>query len=169
MSLTSCPRVSELASALKAGHARSAWDSSLREHVDACRHCADYLVLSETLHAAREASMHDVPALSPGLLWWRAQLRRRNQALQQIGRPTAIIGKLALLSTAIVAVVALLSQRREGAEWLRWLFGLQDGASLHHATLAMQSSFWNLLLGVVSLGAIAALGALALFLATDKS
>lgn len=169
MSPFSCPRTPELASALKAGHLRSAWDPSLREHVEACRHCADYLVLSNTLHAAREASMREVPSLSPGLLWWRAQLRRRNQALQQISRPTAVIGKLALLSTFIVAVVALLSQRREGAEWLRWLFGLTEGVNSHHALLATQIPIWSLLLGILSLGAIALLGALALFLAADKS
>ncbi len=163
----SCARTHELATVLKAGHLPAAWESSLRNHVNECRECSDYLLVSRTLRAARAESLQAAPLSSPSLLWWRAQLRRRHEAFQQISRPTSIIGRLALFSTFLVALVTLFWQRQQSAEWLRWLFGLQD--STHHVALAAQLSIWNVLLGVVALGALAVLGGFALFLASDKT
>ena len=168
MSLINCARSPELTTALKAGHLPSAWEPSLRDHVEACRQCNDLLLVTSALQAARAKSMQTAPLASPSLLWWRAQLRRRNHALHRISQPTSIFGKLALLGTITVAVVAVLWQRQQGAEWVRWLFGFQDVANSHHA-LATQIPIWNLLLGVLSLGAIALLSALALFLAAERN
>ena len=169
MKLFSCARTAELEEMIRIGHLRSTWEPSLCQHIDECRYCADFLLVSESLRSARQESIQNVPIVSPGLLWWRAQLRRRNQALQKMSRPTSIIGKLALISTFVVAIVALVFERQQSADWLRWLFGLQDSAAAHHNAIAAQVSVWNLLLGAITIGAFVLMSAFALFLASDKN
>jgi len=56
-------------------------------------------------------------------LWWRAQVRRRNSALESVSRPVAVAEGVALL-ILLVAVIAFAAwQHDQVAAWLGTVFG----------------------------------------------
>ena len=85
MSPFSCAREREVTELLDRGYWPEACPADLRGHVEACRVCSDLVLVSQAFQAAHKQS----PALphleSAGALWWRAQLRRRNAAIEKVG------------------------------------------------------------------------------------
>ena len=164
MSPLTCARSVELSVVLRSGNLPSTWEPSLREHVQTCRQCSDQLLVSQSLRTARSATMAAAPMGSPQLLWWRAQLRRRNEALEKLSKPTSIVGTVAALSTLAVAL-ALLAWQAKGTElWLAWLGSVPEGLHL--------DSMWSttsLLLPLSMAAALLVLGGFALYLATDRT
>lgn len=167
MSYFPCSRADELAAELKAGHLQDAWDPSLREHVENCRHCSDVIVVTQALKGARSESVESAHIPSPSMLWWRAQLRRRNEALERISKPTSWVGRFALLSTLLVALVLLVGQVQQIGEWLRRLTGITNSHTLSLGTQS-PSSAWSVVLMVLTFGALALLGGYIVYLATEK-
>ncbi len=161
MSPLTCSRSAELSAVLRSGNLPAAWEPSLREHVDKCRQCSDQVLVSETLKAARMKMMAAAPMGSPQLLWWRAQVRRRNEALEKLSKPTSVAGTVAALCTLLVAVVLLVWRAQGSDGWLQWLSGVPGSLeSLWTAT--------SLLLPLAMVGALVVLGGFAVYLAADK-
>jgi hypothetical protein len=69
------------------------WTEDLRVHFAACPVCADAAVIAEALHAEQVESL-DVPAA--GLIWWKAQLRRRLESQERAVRPLVWAERAAL-------------------------------------------------------------------------
>jgi hypothetical protein len=66
--------------------------------VEACALCADLATVSLAIDEAKAA--HHVPALpSSGTVWWRAQLRARQEAARRVVRPITV-AQAALLAVA---------------------------------------------------------------------
>ena len=99
MTLYGCAREAELMSAIRDGHWPAACDPSLRDHVRECRSCTQAALLAVTLHNSRLATGNAARLAAPGLLFWRAQLRRRNQAFARIDRPIFAAELLAIFLT----------------------------------------------------------------------
>lgn len=168
MSFRSCGREKELSEVLRDGHWPHACDPGLREHVRSCRRCGDYLLLTRTFQSARTEALARTQLDHPSLLWWRAQLRRRNQALEQLARPTHWVGSASLLGALLVAVGFSIRQRRDLAGWLGWMTALPSSSSFHLDTLWAPASSWSLSLLVTCLGALVLLTAVALYLSSDQ-
>ena len=114
-----CPREPELLEALRAGAWPAGIDEELRAHAASCLHCADLAEVAGALLFDRDASIHDASIPGSGLMWWKLQMRRRNEAafaarrtllLVQVGA-VSIAGGLALVMLQIffpnwVSVVA---------------------------------------------------------------
>lgn len=169
MNFSACPREKDLALLLQAGHWPEAAAAELRAHVASCPRCSDLALVRTALQNDRSRQL-PLPRLeSPGVLWWRAQLRRRNAALQQLNRP--LMGaQIFALSVTIIAVAALLLS--EGKRTAAWFSGLSDlPRFLHIDTLLpydLQQSAaagWLLLSATVIL-AIA--GGVALYIKSEK-
>lgn len=169
MNFLSCPRSRELESVLKSGCLPGAWDDSLRHHVQTCSECRDYAVVHQAFRAERRATMDTIPAVSPGVIWWRAQLRKRKEALELLGKPTSIAGRLAFLSTVVLAFVFFVWQGTHVSEWWKWISNLSTSSASHFESFWTIPSGWSLLLPLSMLGLLALLGGFALYLATDKS
>jgi hypothetical protein len=93
--------------------------AELRNHVVACRSCSDFVLIRQTLQTARQETAL-LPRLErPGVLWWRAQLRRRNEAIERIEQP--ILGAQLFAFGVVLAV---------GAMALVWQFGRGSGLSM---------------------------------------
>jgi hypothetical protein len=60
------------------------WTEELRAHFAACPVCADAVLIAEALHGEPAESL-EVPAA--GLIWWKAQLRRRLDGQERALRP----------------------------------------------------------------------------------
>jgi hypothetical protein len=169
MSPFTCTREKELAEALRSGRWPEGCSQELRNHVVACRSCSDLALITGTLQSARTTTAA-VPRLeAPGVLWWRAQLRRRNAALERIEKP--ILGAQLFAFAVILAVsgVALVSQARQGFRLASWL---ENMSSVFHFESLLPASFAHgeggLWILVPVLATIALLGGVVVYLASEK-
>jgi hypothetical protein len=157
MRLGSCSRERELGEALQRGHWPQACSQELRAHVAGCRSCRELVVVQQAFGRERTIAAGEARLESPGVLWWRAQLRRRNSAIERIGRPLMGAQIFAWAVCVAAAVAYVLWQARRGFDWLGWLNELPR--ALHLDALVPGSwgnSPWEIWL-VVSMAVMVAL------------
>jgi hypothetical protein len=107
---------------------------------------------------------------SPGVIWWRAQLRRRNAAIERIGRPLLGAQIFAWAVCLAAAVVYVLWQARRGFDWLAWLGDLPR--SLHLGALvpgSWSNSPWEIWLAVSMAVMLAVMGGVFVYLARNDT
>jgi hypothetical protein len=123
MSLLQCSRREEVSVLLAKGHWPAAAAVELRAHVEGCRGCSEMVLLTQVMRQAREDSAQ-VARLEPaGLIWWRAQLRRRRAAMESVSKPMWR-AQIFAVSVSLVVAVAFLTWRAEQAGgWRAWLGG----------------------------------------------
>lgn len=171
MTLHPCAREKEVAELLRLGHWPDASSNELRAHVNGCRMCSDFVLVTQTFQAARERSLPSRPFQSPGVLWWRAQLRRQNAAVERMNKPILGAQIFALSITALLAVGFVVFQAAHGVGWLSWFTDFsQSRASYVEGLRALTSaaSGWGLDLLVPGLAALAVLSGVVLYLASDR-
>jgi hypothetical protein len=175
MTLRSCPREKEVRelvlrgqwSDANAGACPGALDDDLRAHVAGCRACADLVLVMTAFRSARTGSAAAASPGSAGVVWWRAQLRKRQTAMDQIARPVLGAQIFAWSITLAIAVVFAVTQARNGLRWLDWLRQLPQSGSLRFEDLlpaANSMPLWGLLLAVFGLAAVAILSGVILYL-----
>jgi hypothetical protein len=169
MRLGSCSYEKEVAQALKDGHWPQGCTQELRGHVRGCTSCRDLVLVTEAFRSARSESALGGPSASPGLLWWRAQLRRRNTATEQISRPITIAETFALIVTVAVAIGFIASQYHHGLRWASWWSEVTLSRALHLVSIGSATMNDNLSLLIPGLGMLALIGGLVLYLVTEKS
>lgn len=108
MNLRPCPHFEDLRRALSLGHWPAACPPQLRAHVAACNRCSQEVLLTQHLQLARAQTLAAAPSGAPSLIWWRAQARRRNAALNRAGLPlaAAFAFALAIVIAALLGLVA---------------------------------------------------------------
>jgi hypothetical protein len=109
MSRVECPREQEVLDALASNRWPHHLSADLAAHVEGCAFCKDLGLVAETLHADFAAAIDQATVPTAGLVWWRAQIRARQESLVAVNRPITIahyIG-LALAAAAIVALLVL--------------------------------------------------------------
>ena len=166
MTFSACSREKELADVLAKGQWPHACPDELHSHVADCRSCADLVLVAGVFQSARNRSVASANLPSPGVLWWRAQLRRRNTAIQRIGRPILGAQIFALAVSLLVAGGLLVSQ---GLHWMSWLEALPQ--SLHLEALwpsTLPNFAGGLSLLVPVLATVALLSGVVVYLASEK-
>ncbi len=167
MSMGSCKRQAEVRELLTRGHWPHACPAELRAHLDSCRSCAELVAVTEAFQRSRATAVIEARLPAAGAIWWRAQLRRRNAALERVGRPILGAYLFALTVMLLVAGAAVIEQARHGVRWLDWLPQLEL-ARLHvtssNASLSL-SSGGALLVLLPVFAAVALVGAVVLYLA----
>jgi hypothetical protein len=123
MILGTCSRENEVAELVERGYWPQACSSELRAHVDACRACSDLVLLTSAFQHARAHAAGMARLESPGVLLWRAQLRRRNAAVERIGKPLIRAQVFALAVTVVLTLGFMASQARQGLHWISWFEG----------------------------------------------
>ena len=118
MRLGSCAREKEVAELLACGHWPDACGEELRTHVAACRSCRDLILLKQAFRADRQVAVGAARLESPGVLWWRAQLRRRNAAIERISRPILGAQIFAFAVSLMAVIVTIAWQAKRGSDWL---------------------------------------------------
>lgn len=168
---TLCSHEKELAEVLAGGLWPQACPPHLRDHVNGCRACGDLVLVSGAFQRARIHAAAAANPGSPGELWWKAQLRRRNAALQRVGKPLLGAQIFALAVNLLLAAGFLVSQARQGFSWLTWLEQLPQTQTIHLDVLwpsALFDSGSGLLLLIPALATLALLGGVAVYLASEK-
>jgi hypothetical protein len=119
MPLRTCPRHPEVKSLLERGHWPAAANSDLRTHAETCQACAQLVLLTQAFRQdSARARAQATPRLeAPGVLWWRAQLRRRNTAIERLQRPLVGAQIFAVALSLIAAVAFLAWQSKQGLAW----------------------------------------------------
>ena len=173
MKLTPCPHESEVRKLV----ARGQWptsaqtDPELHAHVTGCRTCSDLVLIAEAFSKARAESVAAARPGSAGALWWRAQLRRRNAAVERITRPLFGAQIFALAVTLVAGVGLAVLEARSGVSWLTRLEQLPQSAAAHWNELLTTGTIdqgWGLLVLMPALAMLLLLGGVAVYLATDR-
>jgi hypothetical protein len=166
-----CSFEKEIAQALKDGHWPEGCGAELRAHVDTCGNCGDLVLVTQTFQRARSESERAAPCGSPSLLWWRAQLRRRNAATELVSQPITMAQTFAWLVLGLVGVVFVMSQYHHGLQWAWWWaeFAPQGAIPFARIGIGLGALNWNVLLLFSGLAVLALLSGLVVYLASDKS
>ena len=168
--MKSCPHEAEVQAILRQGHWPEACDPEFRKHVQTCRTCSEQLLVLHAFHSARAQAIEAARVDHPNLLWWRAQLRRRNEALQRVGRPITTAQIFELCISILAAAALLRSQLGKGFNWSSWL--PQSSSVSQFDALSFFTSVsadWGLLLLLTGLGTVLLLSAVVVYLASDRT
>jgi len=97
--MTGCIHENEIVRAARTGQ----WPDDLRSHWAGCAACAEAALVAESLSAAPET---EAPAA--GLVWFKAELRRRQEAMDQALKPIRWAER-AVAATGVLGVVGVLA------------------------------------------------------------
>ena len=116
---TDCAREQDVVEAVTTG----CWpeDGVLHAHAAACRTCSDAVILLQTLASERDRLVEQAHVPSAALVWWRAQIRARQEAARTVTQPIAFAQGIAVaIGLGIVFAVAGLASpwARDRAAWL---------------------------------------------------
>jgi hypothetical protein len=171
VTLGHCNREKEVMALLRSGGWPAACEPELREHVAGCNLCAQTVMLKSAFADALAQAKDEARLQAPGVLWWRAQLRRRNAAMQRVNRPIAGAQRFALLINVLAAVALLASQWRHVDRLTAWLSDVAEAPVFHPATLwtmVSQQLGWNLMVLIPFVAAFVVLGGITVYLATER-
>jgi len=119
MSPFGCVREREVRDLLHQGYWPKACPEELHAHVETCRICADLVLVTRALGEERRRTMPQARLEAPGALWWRAQLRRRNAAIEKMARPIFGAEVFALAMALVVAAAVVVWQAGNWGGWIR--------------------------------------------------
>ena len=177
MTLGPCVHEKELTRLLALGHYPHACPPELSAHAETCRSCAELILVTRAFQTTRAQTVAAANLASPGLLWWRAQLRRRNQAVERVGKPILGANIFALSVMLLFGVGFLATQATSGLRWLSWFTQLPAATAFHLESLwpttllsssALLSSGWGLPLLIPVCATLALLGGVAVYLSLEK-
>ena len=171
MTFNSCSRETEVTGLLQNGHWPLACSAELRAHVNACSRCSDLVLVTQAFQQDRIESERIARLNSPGVVWWRAQLRGRNAALEEIARPIRGAQLFALLVNVVVAVGVIVSQARHGFRWLSWFSDVRQTPAFHLGTLWSFASIrpdWSLMILIPGCSVLILLSGVVLYLALER-
>jgi hypothetical protein len=153
-----CSRRDEVRGLLAQGHWPEACAAELRTHVEGCRACGEMVMLTQSFRAAREDAAAQARPVPASLVWWRAQLRRRQAAMEQVSKP--------IWGAQIFAVVVSVCAAVGLVGWLVERGDLRDfGVGL---SLSSLKASWGLLPMVACVGALGMLAAVVVYLTLER-
>ena len=153
-----CAHLDELRHALDSGHWPAASSPELRDHVARCARCGQEVLLTTHLQQARSQSIHDSQPAPASIVWWRAMARRREAALTRAARPVLAAQAFALV--VILATVGLIAARHWNT--------LVDHALATPTSISTVVDLWGLTPLILAAVLISTLGAVVLYLTTDR-
>ncbi len=157
-----CHWSSDVVAAAVAGELSHAADSELRRHLAECEPCRDLALVVSALRSERDRARREAPAPSAGLVWWRAELRERQEAARRATAPVTLVHAAALVAVLIVAVVSFSTLARWAGTasltemlptlptWSETAQSLADLSPVLRWALALGATAW-LILGPVAL------------------
>ena len=112
-----CPHEQDLLDATAANRWPDRVDPSLREHVAGCSLCSDVVEIAVAFLEDRDTAHAEAKVPPAAVVWWRSQIRAREEAARIAARPIALVQTIA---TVCVAVVSL-AVAPTASSWVRAL------------------------------------------------
>jgi hypothetical protein len=126
-----CAREQDVFDALAAQRWPAKCDAELQQHVHGCATCADLVEVARALLEDHDRAHEHARVPPSGLVWWRAQLRAREEDARAAARPIAFIQGVAVSVAAWLTVTLIRAiPSTTIASWKRWLV-----ESMPHPTL----------------------------------
>jgi hypothetical protein len=155
-----CEREVEVLDAICTGRWPETCDAELRAHVAACATCRDVPALATGLRAERAEAWQRAVVPSSGLVWWRAEMRARQERAARAARPITLVHVLAIVGcfAAAVGIAALGVPLVPVGAWLSslgdWLPSLAmgdaaDGMPLLRPVILVAIGAWLVLAPIV--------------------
>jgi|RhiMethySRZTD1v2_1073278.scaffolds.fasta_scaffold1837593_2 hypothetical protein len=104
---TDCQRDMEIMTVVSTGRWPDGCSDELRNHIASCSSCSDVLEVARALHEDRELAGQEARIPSPDLVWWRAELRARQEAVRVASRPITLVQAFGAAATVGVAAAFL--------------------------------------------------------------
>ena len=102
-----CLREQDVMDAVASGRWPGRIDPELQRHVDSCEICQDVATVFPAISAEREQTWDAVTVPAASVVWWRAQIRAREEAARRIQRPIAVTQGIAV-ACLVAAALALM-------------------------------------------------------------
>ena len=102
-----CEREAEVWRAVEARHWPERCDEELRAHVAGCESCGDLAEVASVLVDEEEIAVRAAHVPSSGLVWWRAQMRVRQDAARTVRRTISALQAAVVVVAMIGAAFAL--------------------------------------------------------------
>ena len=166
-----CVHEAEVTQALKEARWPQATEPALRDHVRDCATCRELVAVTQAMLQARTNAMQAPRLESPGALWWRADVRRRREAMQRMDQPIRLVERFAFLFALLAAVAAALWQRASVAAAWTWASDVWHSGAFQFSSLwspAAGASGWMLALVITCVITVAGFGGVAVYLATTR-
>ncbi len=109
MTFADCSREQDLIDALTTEQWPNRCDEDLKSHVAGCQGCQDLIAVVAPLGDAWAASKADAHVPASGMVWWRAQMRARQEAARAAARPITVVQVIAMLAGTAVVVACLVA------------------------------------------------------------
>ncbi|MGA2570751.1 MAG: hypothetical protein ABSF23_09545 [Terracidiphilus sp.] len=167
MMFQNCPHEKDLREMIARGQWPLTAGPEFRAHVGNCRRCSDLALVAGAFRQARAESLPAARLVSPSVLQWCAQLRRRNAAIERLERP--LLGaQIFALAVALAACVGFTGfEARHGVAWLNWVGSLsQEGLHLSALFSTMPELTWLVLFP--ALATLALLGGVTVYMTGDR-
>jgi hypothetical protein len=119
MTVRSCSHEKDVAELVRRGQWPGLASAEMRAHVAECASCRDLTAVSQAFQRERVAASAQARLESPGVLWWRAQLRKRNTALKQVNRPMVAAQVFAVVLGLVAAMACVALAEHSGAGWIK--------------------------------------------------
>ncbi len=168
---SSCSHGKEIAEALESGRWPHACGTELRTHGETCRSCRDLILVTQTFQRARRSTPQAARFDSPSLLWWRAQLRQRNAAVERVAKPLRVAYIFALLVNVVIIAGFVAWQFWSGVRWAAIWSGVLRSQTLHLDapwSFASMKLAWILMLLIPGIGVASLVSFVVLYFASDE-
>jgi hypothetical protein len=166
-----CAREQDVLDALATGAAREGWSDDLRAHVDACTNCGEIVAVALPLLQEHHEAVEGAQPPSSGIVWWRAQMRARQEAAKAATRPITVVQGAAVAGGVAIFLMLMSATAPTLFGWfggLNTFSGLGDFFTLPQVELTSLRPTTNT--GLLLVGAClicALLGPVALYFASD--
>jgi hypothetical protein len=155
MSRAECPREQEVLDAIASGRWPDRLEDDLTLHVNGCGFCKDLGLVADALSADFSSAIEQARVPTAGLVWWRAEIRARQESLRVASRPITLAHYIGCGCAAVLALALVM------------LFDLKSLASF--SLMSLIPDFLPIPLIAGCLGALAILASVALYLvSSDK-
>jgi hypothetical protein len=91
-----CSRETELWDAIAAGRWPDTADANLRVHVVSCPACRDLALVASSVHRDACDAVRAATPPTSAIVWWRAQMRARQEGAHAVDRPITIVQAVAI-------------------------------------------------------------------------
>jgi hypothetical protein len=156
MTLIDCPREADVLDALASARWPNRVDRELSDHVASCAICTDVLTVAAAMQHDHDAAWKEASVPSSGQMWWRVEMRARQDAIREASRPVTVAqGAAGLFALALAGA----------GGWFAWPAARYYLSSFSGTSLAQMPAFTSPLTIplVVALGALLVVAPLALY------
>ena len=169
MKIVDCCREDDVLDALSSGRWPERTDDELRTHVAGCAVCSDVISVASAVLEVRDAEPADIQIPSSAVMWWRAQMRARQEAAREAARPINVAQVVGLTSVVVLAIVALVAL----SPWFggvlgTWMHDVLGAAAGPTAEGGFSLAGWMVPVVILGLGVWLVLAPLAIYFAVSE-